>query len=472
MIKFKTSILASALGLAIVTTPLYAFQAEVAAPAKETPATKIKTPEQVKADKETEAKKEADKKEKEALDKMRSEMSKLTTNYSLLMQRQKNENLQQELQKQKWAAEAAFKAAQLKQQFANDNHQLQVDAQKEKINSAKLKAKLASLREEAAAIGAETAVLSAKAANENIKRSQEIAKINNQSTLELAKIGAQNKLELAQLKKKYELQLAQIATEDKWRATKNKNKNVVTKDIQYPINPLKDGTLRISDRRIPLSGPIAGGSADYITKRIHFYNNISKTKPIFLVIDNCPGGSVMEGFRIVTAMQRSKAPIHVVVKSFAASMAAAITTLADHSYCYPNAIILHHQMSSGMRGNMTQQKESLENGYEWERRLSHPIAKKMGVTQEEFRALMYKNNSDGDWAEFGDEAKKLKWVNDVVAEIREESIGSKPDGTAPRSFMFQAKEQTDALGNRYIQLPRIDSVDHWFLHNPDKYYRK
>ena len=77
-------------------------------------------------------------------------------------------------------------------------------------------------------------------------------------------------------------------------------------------------------------------------------------------IDRCPGGSVMEGYRIVKAMQASKAPIHVVVKSFAASMAAVITTLAVHSYAYPNAVILHHQMSTGANGNMTQIKEQVE----------------------------------------------------------------------------------------------------------------
>ena len=50
---------------------------------------------------------------------------------------------------------------------------------------------------------------------------------------------------------------------------------------------------------------------------------------IFIVIDTSPRGSVMAGYRILKAMESSDAPVHVVVKSFAASMAAAITTLGE-----------------------------------------------------------------------------------------------------------------------------------------------
>ena len=104
----------------------------------------------------------------------------------------------------------------------------------------------------------------------------------------------------------------------------------------------------ISDRRIPLNGPITNETADYVTTRIHFFNNKDPKLPIFIVIDDSPGGSVMAGYRILKAMEGSDAPVHVVVKSFAASMAAAIATLAKHSYAYPNAVILHHQISAGL----------------------------------------------------------------------------------------------------------------------------
>jgi ATP-dependent Clp protease, protease subunit len=141
------------------------------------------------------------------------------------------------------------------------------------------------------------------------------------------------------------------------RAKKEDWKKEANREPDYPLQPFKDGVLTVSDRRITMNGPIVDGVADYVTERIHYFNNADETLPIFLVIDRSPGGSVMEGYRIVKAMQASKAPVHVIVKSYAASMAAVITTLAPHSYVYPNAVILHHQILSFAFGNLTAQKE-------------------------------------------------------------------------------------------------------------------
>jgi ATP-dependent Clp protease protease subunit len=153
-----------------------------------------------------------------------------------------------------------------------------------------------------------------------------------------------------------------------------------------------------------------------------------------------------------------------------------------------------------MRGNLTQQKEQLEEGFEWAKRLANPVAKKMGVTYDEFTELMYKNNSDGDWAEFGDKAKELKWVNHVVEDIRETSLVTAPQSRVMPMFFFEAdtpeqtkamaaalpqpltqeqlfrtpsieKTATDGNGNTYIELPPLSPYDYYFLHNPDGRYR-
>ena len=56
----------------------------------------------------------------------------------------------------------------------------------------------------------------------------------------------------------------------------------------------------------------------------------------------------MAGYKILKAMEGSAAPVYVVVKSFAASMAANIATQSKKSFAYPNAIILHHQISGSL----------------------------------------------------------------------------------------------------------------------------
>jgi len=275
-------------------------------------------------------------------------------------------------------------------------------------------------------------------------------------------------------------------------AAENKLQDVVLKKKTYADQPFVDGVLTISDRRIELNGPIMSGAAKHVAERIHYYNNQSD-KPIFLVIDSSPGGSGMEGLHILQAMKNSKAPVHVVVKRFAASMAAIITTLADESYAYPNAIILHHQASSMVLGNTTQQKEQLERVREMSARLVGEVAKKIGITEEQFVKQMYKNRSTGDWDLFADEAAKQGWVGNVVNEIRETAIRNRPVkksalpmmliprmpssqvqavvDPAMETYEVKLEEQVDDQGRRFVRLPRLSPLDHWFLYDSDNYYR-
>ena len=253
----------------------------------------------------------------------------------------------------------------------------------------------------------------------------------------------------------------------------------------YLKEPLTDeGELVLSDRRIPLNGPITMATADFVSARIDYFNNKTKEYPIFIVIDDSPGGSVMAGYRILKSMQSSTAPVYVVVKSFAASMAAAICTLAPRSFAYPNAILLHHQISNGMMGNLTVQREGLKMLEEWWQRLAAPIAAKMGISTDEFIKQMYAHTATGDWKEFADNAVKLKWVDTVVGRCQETAWVKNPDvdqtlpgqvaavplGTAASTQLALA-EKTDDKGRPYMLLPRLNPVDCYYLYNPDSYFR-
>ncbi len=255
----------------------------------------------------------------------------------------------------------------------------------------------------------------------------------------------------------------------------------------YPDNPLAGKTLIVSDRRISLNGPIMTVTADDVSERIAYFNNKDSKLPIFIVIDNSPGGSVMAGYKILKSMQGSEAPVYVVVKSFAASMAACIATLADKSFAYPNAVILHHQISSGSFGNLTQQKESIQEIEEWWQRLAGPIAAKMGISTEEFIKKMYSKASTGDWSEFADKAVNLKWVDHIVDEVRETAQVKHPDLTPKPTPTFTLlplrgeagaasavpylTEGVDEKGRPCMFLPRPNPKDVYYLFNPDGYYR-
>ena len=251
--------------------------------------------------------------------------------------------------------------------------------------------------------------------------------------------------------------------EDKWR-------DEVNAPVTYTIEPFKDGILTVSDRRIDLNGAIVSGTADAICDRIDYFNNQNRKLPIFIIINNSPGGSVMAGYRILKSIETSDAPVHVVVKSFAASMAATIATLAPHSYAYPNAIILHHQMSGGASGNMTNMEQEIATMQEWERRLAEPIAKKMGISVAQFKEKMYAAKKSGDWDEFADKALQLKWIDHLVNEIREEGVRTKPTGSGASAW-WMSMLKSDENGKSYIALPPLEPYDCYFMINPRGFYR-
>jgi ATP-dependent Clp protease, protease subunit len=270
-------------------------------------------------------------------------------------------------------------------------------------------------------------------------------------------------------KRLLEAKIAEREKQEKWENHAN------TSPI-YLKEPLVDGQLIISDRKVVLNGPIWRGTANEIVERIQFYNNKNTDYPIFLIIDYCRGGSVMEGTRILKAMHNSRAPVYVVVKSFAASMAAVITTLAERSYAYPDAVIIHHQVWGTSRGNGTEQREYLKILDEWANRIIRPVANKMGITLEAFIDRMYQHNSTGDWFEFADTAIEYKWVDYLIEDIRDTSFVKRPKNDGNDDIKAEGKraieaQNRDERGNIYVKMPHLRPFDVYHLYNPDNYYR-
>ena len=356
-----------------------------------------------------------------------------------------------------------------------------------KRETAEMRAEITRLKTEKELIAERIAIANAKRQAES---EEEMAKIAAERD-RIAREGELAKAEATTLTHRLKavqtasaIEISRLQGEIQAIETREKRGNFADSEPVYLENPLRDdGTLVISDRRIPLNGPITMATADFITDRIDYYNNKDRKFPIFIVINDSPGGSVMAGYRILKSMEASDAPVHVVVKSFAASMAATIATLAKESYAYPNAVILHHQISFGSMGrlNLTQQRELVEEGNRWWARFGTPIAEKMGITTDELIKRMYAHSSSGDWTEFGEEAQKLKWVNHVVSGIEESSLRVNPDmnpGAATHSGDPDASgpipDLTEALdedGRPFMFLPRTNPKDVYFIYNPDSYYR-
>lgn len=355
-----------------------------------------------------------------------------------------------------------------------------------KLAAEKLTQETVDLRSQIAKLKLERELITEKLALEAAKRQEAVKGAVVDAELQIASLSREGELskirseklaaDLKSLQSEAALELTRLQTETQTIEARGKRESFADADPVFLKEPLReDGILVISDRRIPLNGMIVGATADFVTSRIDYWNNRDRELPIFIVIDDCPGGSVMAGYRILKSMEASDAPIHVVVKSFAASMAACITTLAEESYAYPNAVILHHQISSQIafaRLNLTQQKEFFQESTRWWDRLAAPVAEKMGISTDEFIEKMYARSTSGDWSEFGDKAKELKWVNHIVDGILESSITLNPDAELKTTEKKTAVvEEIDADGKIFTYLPRLNPKDVYFLYNPDGYYR-
>lgn len=284
--------------------------------------------------------------------------------------------------------------------------------------------------------------------------------------------------------KKLEVENSRLATKIAVREQQEQWDNQVNKAPEYLKEPFVNGQLTLSDRKILLDEVILPGvennmgSAEKVIERLEYFNNKSQEYPIFLIIDYCYGGSTMEGMKIIKAIQSSRAPVYVVVKSLAASMAAVITALASKSFAYPDATIVHHQVVEVIFfavSNKTGLREQLKILDEWTHRIVEPVAKKMGITLDEFVQKMYQHNSVGDWSEFASEAVKLKWVDELIDHIKDTSFIKLPqekEEIEKNSDMMTArfKGTSGEQGRSYVRIPHLRPFDAYHLYNPNNYF--
>ncbi|MDR2512566.1 MAG: ATP-dependent Clp protease proteolytic subunit [Puniceicoccales bacterium] len=323
----------------------------------------------------------------------------------------------------------------------------------------------------------------------NQTRVEERARIESRLAFEAVKEGEQNAKKLARLRAlETEAKLLKLQTENAlgkysaeaalFQKRQELGKIAAAAKPLRLKEPLVNGTLCISDRRITFNGVVTSNLAEHIVERVNFFNNQDTEYPIFIVIDNSPGGSVAAGFQILKAMESSKAPVFVVVKGFAASMAAVITTLAQRSFCYDNTIILHHQMSTFFGGNMRTLEDRLKFAQKWYDRLATPVARKMGSDLKTFTKQMYAHDAEADWQEFGTQAQKLKWVDHIVERIVETAIVDvrQPAAQGPQRASTQrlngCEAKVDEKGMPYVQLPPLENpFDLWWIYDKHGYYR-
>jgi ATP-dependent protease ClpP protease subunit len=197
-------------------------------------------------------------------------------------------------------------------------------------------------------------------------------------------------------------------------------------------------------RTIHVFGEITGDTTDdgrtspgpVIADKIRALDDSGKS-PIYLVI-NSPGGSVLGGAQIITAMQDVKSPVYAICIQLCASMAFMIHQYAKERYMTDRAILMSHQASMGVQGEFEQIRSRFNMLLDYVAKLEVPIAKRAGLTIQEYRRLI-----DNELWIDSDNAT-VKKFNDAVVVMRSSggrSFSIKPEKPTLWPFSNDDKEK-------------------------------
>ena len=148
--------------------------------------------------------------------------------------------------------------------------------------------------------------------------------------------------------------------------------------IVTPITPTPERTLVIAGEIGPNILNVAYGITALSSK---------SKDPIFLLI-NSPGGSVLDGSMVITAIENSPAPVYTVCLQFCASMAAIIHQFGTERYMVNRSSLMFHDASGGVQGTVPQMNSRLTQIMKITGKLSEFIAQRAGIDAEDFKSKL------------------------------------------------------------------------------------
>ena len=149
-------------------------------------------------------------------------------------------------------------------------------------------------------------------------------------------------------------------------------------------------------RNIVISGEIEEGLAYEIITRINGINELDNERdrilakynaqPIQIYI-NSGGGSVTDGFAIISAMEMSETPIITYGMGLVASMALAIFVAGDIRIASRFTRFMYHSISYGMMGHITEHEEMREEADILQQMYNSLMFEKTKLTDDELEKI-------------------------------------------------------------------------------------
>lgn len=179
---------------------------------------------------------------------------------------------------------------------------------------------------------------------------------------------------------------------------------------------------------ISLNTQVTFESVSLVMQRLNELRN--SEQPVYLLLDS-PGGSVFDGNLLISYIEGSHLTINTVATGLCASMCAQIFSHGTTRYMVDRSILMFHQASGGISGNMKGMKNLLEFIDREVRKDDAYVAKRAGMTAEAFDTLV----SNDLWLAADDAVEKHladslvhvtlaqeKSLYDITAELKKRNI--------------------------------------------------
>lgn len=157
------------------------------------------------------------------------------------------------------------------------------------------------------------------------------------------------------------------------------------RDLKVVNTTKKIKPLKLDARRtINLFGAV-GDNAHQAAGLIRAMNTESKD-PIYLVLYS-PGGSVVDGAALISAMQASVAPVYTVCYTFCASMAAMIHQYGNQRYITDRSILMFHPASFRTGGEVDKVASEVAMIQRYINKIEIEVAARMKMSFEQYKKL-------------------------------------------------------------------------------------
>lgn len=188
------------------------------------------------------------------------------------------------------------------------------------------------------------------------------------------------------------------------------NPNNLTQLHQNKASSPKTVTsLKLKNSRVLLLFGEVNGTVSELVDEIKELGQQSK-EPIYLLI-NSPGGSVLDGALVISAIESSPAPVYTVCTQLCASMAAMIHQYGHKRMMVDRSILMFHDAAGGLQGYVHHMLSRLNQIHAFVHKMDRYVSNRAGI---DFERYLQEANREL-WLD-AEDATNLK-LNDEIVNI-------------------------------------------------------